>query len=79
MSKKFDDVLQTLGNEDKPLAAEAIYSLSDLTDDDLARLRAIWGAIPVDRRRTLVHRLVEAAETNFDMDFAAVTRLVHQN
>src|SRR5437763_12365825 len=75
MSKKFDDVLEMLGNEDKPLTAEAIYGLSDLPDDDLGRLRATWGAIPVDRRRSLVHRLVEAAETNFDMDFAAVTRL----
>src|SRR5690349_4859348 len=75
MSKKFDDVLQTLGNEDQPLTAEAIYSLSDLPDDDLARLRSIWGAVPVNRRRTLVHRLVEVAETNFEMDFTAVTRL----
>ncbi len=75
MSKKFDDVLLTLGNEDQPLTAQMIYSLSDLNDADLSRLRAVWGAIPVDRRRTLVHRLVEAAETNFDMDFAAVTRL----
>src|SRR5262245_43304928 len=75
MSKKFDEVLHTLGDDAQPLTAQAIYSLSDLNDDDLARLRAIWGAIPVERRRTLVHRLVDAAETNFDMDFNAASRL----
>jgi HEAT repeat protein len=75
MGKKFDDVLQTLGSAEKPLPAKAIYGLSDLNDADLKRLGAAWGAIPLERRRQLIRRVVEAAETNFDMDFTAVTRL----
>ncbi len=75
MGKKIDDVLQILRSAERPLTAQAIYGLSDLSDEDLNQLRASWGAIPVERRLLLVRRLVEVAETNFEMDFAAVTRL----
>jgi|SRR5581483_355028 HEAT repeat protein len=75
MATKFDAVLVNLQDVDRPLAAETIYGLSDLNTDDLKRLGAVWGGIPLERRRSLIHRLVEAAETNFDMDFGAVTRL----
>jgi HEAT repeat protein len=75
MATKFDAVLVNLQDADRPLAAETIYGLSDLNTDDLKRLGAVWGGIPLERRRSLIHRLVEATETNFDMDFGAVTRL----
>ncbi len=75
MATKFDALLVNLQDADHPLAAETIYGLSDLNTDDLKRLGAVWGGIPLERRRSLIHRLVEAAETNFDMDFGAVTRL----
>lgn len=75
MATKFEAVLVNLQDADQPLAAETIYGLSDLNADDLKRLSAVWGGIPLERRRPLIHRLVEAAETNFDMDFGAVTRL----
>src|SRR5690349_1236124 len=75
MAKNFDTVLHDLGDADQPLKAETIYSLSDLNNDELQSLRAAWGAIPTERRRTLVQRVAEATETNFDLDFSAFTRL----
>jgi hypothetical protein len=75
MLRKFEEILRTVGDPDQPLIAKAIYSLSDLNDDDLGRLKANWGAIPVERRRSLMRRLVEASETNFDLDFGAVVHL----
>jgi HEAT repeat protein len=75
MATNFSDVLQELGSADQPLKADAIYGLSGLSEEDLKALQAAWGAIPVERRRSLVQRLSEAAETNFDMDFEGVTRL----
>jgi len=72
---KLDETLRVLNDVDQPLSANAIYNLSDIEPNDLERLGAAWGAIPVDRRRSLVSRLAEAAETNFELDFSAVTRL----
>ena len=75
MAAKFETVLVNLQDTDHPLAADTIYGLSDLNEADLKRLSAVWGGIAPERRRSLIHRLMEAAETNFDMDFGAVTRL----
>jgi hypothetical protein len=74
-SKSITEILAEIADVEKPLAAETIYRLSDLNDEDLKIVQAQWGAIDVDRRRTLVHRLAETSETNFDMDFSAFTRL----
>ncbi len=73
--EKLNETLRVLHDTDQPLSANAIYSLSDMEKDDLERLSAAWGAIPVERRRSLVRRLAEAAETNFELDFGAFTRL----
>lgn len=75
MAKSFDDILNELVDLDKPLAAETIYRLSDLAGDDLKALSARWGGIDAERRKTLIERLTEISETNFELDFAAVTRL----
>src|SRR5258708_27342033 len=75
MAKNFDEVLRDLGDADQPLKADTIYGLSDLHADDLKRLQAAWGAIPTERRRSLVQRMAETIETNFDLDFADLARL----
>lgn len=70
-----DDTLHALTSAERPLTAAMIYRLSDLADADLARLRVEWPHIPSERRVALVKQLGEVSETNFDMDFASVTRL----
>src|SRR5258706_15878931 len=75
MPKTFEDILRELSDVDHPLAAEAIYRVSDVDENGIKTLQTFWGKIPVDRRLTLIQRLNEAAETNFDMDFSAVTRV----
>ncbi len=70
-----DDTLQALTASDRPLTAAMVYRLSDLGEADLVRLRADWPQIPAERRVKLVQHLGEVSETNFDMDFAQVTRL----
>jgi HEAT repeat protein len=75
MATNFQDTLAVLKNDEQPITAEAIYSLSDLHGENLQSLTAAWGAIPVERRQTLIQRLIDTAETNFDMDFNAVARL----
>src|SRR5260221_2067338 len=74
MPRTFEEILRDLSDVDQPLPAEAIYRLSDLNEEGIKSLQTFWGKIPTDRRLTLVQRLSEAAETNFDMDFTAGTR-----
>lgn len=75
MDTKIQDVVQVLSDVDAPLTAKVIYSLSDMSDADRQSLAVHWGIIPIERRRLLIQRLTEASETNFEMDFGAVTRV----
>ena len=75
VSITFDELLQTLSNTDGPFPAATIYSLSNIQEEEFRRLTTAWGGFPVERRRSLMHRIAEVTETNFDMDFREVTRL----
>ena len=75
MASKIDLALDVLTKPETTLTAKAMYSLSDLEGADKAKLYEVWGTIPLERRRLLMHRISELTETNFDMDFSAVTKL----
>lgn len=75
MSAKIEHALEILLDPDAPLTAKAIYNLSDLAGEDKDRLYREWGTIPLERRRKLMARITEIAETNFEMDFSTLTRL----
>ncbi|HML22532.1 MAG TPA: HEAT repeat domain-containing protein [Aggregatilinea sp.] len=74
-TSKFERTLTLLHDPQASFAAEAIYSLSDLAGAEWDAFRATWPDLPVERRRDLVLRLVETAETNFELDFSAVIHL----
>jgi HEAT repeat protein len=69
---KFQRTLTLLRNPEASFTAEAIYSLSDLDGERLGAFQAMWSELPVERRRSLIARLVETAETNFELDFSAI-------
>ncbi|MGQ9849700.1 MAG: HEAT repeat domain-containing protein [Aggregatilineaceae bacterium] len=69
---RFQRAVALLLDTDAPFTAETIYSLSDLEGEYLERFRTLWPEIPVERRRSLILRLVETAETNFELDFSAI-------
>ncbi len=71
-SVRFQHTVALLRDPDASFTAEAIYTLSDLGGAQLAQFRALWGEMPVARRRTLIARLVETAEMNFELDFSAI-------
>jgi len=75
MAEPFENVIRAISSADEPLTAATMYRLSDINSEDLGKLQAAWGAIPVERRLVLVQRLGEIAEMNFDMNFSAVIRL----
>lgn len=69
---QFQRALDILRDPDAPFTAEMIYSLTDLYGERLTAFRELWEQLSTERRRNLVKRLVETAETNFELDFSAI-------
>lgn len=63
------ELLDELRDADTPLRAALVYRLSEPSPADLEAVQAAWGEVPVERRRLLVSRLVQASEMNFELDF----------
>ena len=49
-----------------------LAQLSGLTDSDISSMGRLWASVPVERRRTLIERLVTMAENNIDLDFTSI-------
>jgi hypothetical protein len=69
---RFQRTVDLLNNPDAPLTADVIRSLSDLDGNLLDSFLALWPRLAVERRRSLISRLVETAETNFELDFSTI-------
>lgn len=61
--------LNVLKTSDSALNSTLIYGLSQLDEVGIKRLAPIWTALDGQYRRTLMHELVEASETNFELDY----------
>ncbi|MDP3047559.1 MAG: HEAT repeat domain-containing protein [Chloroflexota bacterium] len=75
MSVLNDEILHALASPARAPRAKVLMALSDADSGSVRLLRASWGEIPVERRRLIVHRLVEIAEDNFEADFHQVLRI----
>lgn len=73
-SFSLQDTLAALADESLAvLPAGAVYSLSNMIDeDDIAAFRTAWGALAVNRRRTLIDYLAEIGEVNFELDYEPI-------
>lgn len=69
-----DQLMRHLADEETPLAVAQLYHLSDLSGKKLARFCETWPRVSVERRRQLLGFLIEIAESNFEVDFAAAFR-----
>ncbi len=68
----FEALIENLIDEAAPLRAALLYRLSEPTQEDLEKLGAVWGSVPLERRRLLLSRMVEASETAYDFNFSTV-------
>jgi HEAT repeat protein len=66
--------IEMLRDSETTITAEAIRSLSDLSAAEMLILASQWESIPAERRQTLITRLGELSETNFDLNFSTVAR-----
>jgi HEAT repeat protein len=67
----FNEKLDAVGKDKRPTHA-ALTFLSDLGSADRSDFRENWPALPTERRRFIVHELVQMAEDNIDLDFRHV-------
>jgi hypothetical protein len=72
MNDKFESMLENLQSPQEPLKAALLYRLSAPLPEDLAAFQAAWPGTPVERRRLLLSRMLEAAEASFELDFREI-------
>ena len=75
MTTPFEELLEELLRSDAFSVGARLHEFSHLAAEGAAALAEIWPSIPDPVRRTLVTRLVELAEADFEMDFGSVFRL----
>jgi HEAT repeat protein len=70
-----EDTLKNLQDEAEPISVAGLYALSGLDRASLDQVRAVWGALPADRRQAAMRHLVDITEDNFEVDFSPIYRL----
>lgn len=78
-TEELKEALEQLAETSGGIPFSRLYTLSDLTGDRLPMFGAVWETLPVERRRRLVHALVELAEASFQVNFDAVFRYCLQD
>ena len=68
------DVLATLSDSDGPLPDSTLAELSELKPRELALLAQAWDSTAQQRRREVVSRLAELADSNIELSFHGIFR-----
>lgn len=69
-----EQVIAELSNPDQPLLNSNLAELSTLTSTEQELFEHSWAAIEPERRRQIVHRLVELADENLELNFDSIFR-----
>jgi HEAT repeat protein len=72
MSLPIEEIVTSLSNPDKSLVNSSLAQLSSLSSAELKPLDEAWETIEPKRRRQIMHRLVELAEDNFELNFDSI-------
>ena len=75
MKIPFQQLIQALLDENSPLNPRFLYRLSDLDEDELDQLLAVWTQIPVWRRRALFEDLEVLGESDYLLSFEGMAVL----
>ncbi|MFC1932932.1 HEAT repeat domain-containing protein [Chloroflexota bacterium] len=67
-----EETIVELSNSDKPLLHSRLTELSNLSSEELEFFKHSWAAIKPERRRQIIHRLVELAEENLELNFDCI-------
>lgn len=64
--------LNTLRENDGTVNATLYYGLSGLEPSEIRQLAPVWAELTPEYRRKLLRELVEASETNFELDYSTL-------
>jgi HEAT repeat protein len=71
-SSSIRETIAELGNRNSRLLNSRLADLSNLNPEELQALEQVWATIKPKRRRQVMHRLVELAEDNFELNFDSI-------
>jgi HEAT repeat protein len=74
MLSEFDLALSELRDETRPLSSQALVRLSGASREQTAAFARAWRDLGQERKREAITQMVELAEANFELDFAALLR-----
>lgn len=69
---EFKRYLSTLRDASTELSVAGLQHLDSLTAEEAEALRSVWPEVDAERRRRVVHHLMELVEDNVDLNFDAV-------
>lgn len=69
-----DEIVNELVDNDQPLLNSRLTGLSNLSPEDLEVFKHAWITIAPERRRQIIHRLVELAEDNIVLNFDTILK-----
>ena len=72
MSSSIEKTIADLGNNHNRLPTSRLVDLSNLNSAELGLFEQAWAKIKSKRRQQIVHRLVELAEDNFELNFDSI-------
>jgi len=75
LSPEFVQALDTIQETTSDLSFSSLYGLSNLGQEERARLAEVWSQVDLLQRRQIVQALIEIAEASFLVDFGALFRL----
>lgn len=72
MSSPIREIIVGLGDRGSRLLSSKLAELTDLEPEELRALEQVWVTIEPKRRQQIIHRLVELAEDNFELNFDSI-------
>jgi len=69
-----EQVIAELGKREEPLLNSRLTELSNLNAAEIKSFKKTWALIESERRRQIVHRLVELADDNVELNFNNIFR-----
>lgn len=72
MSSPVREIIAGLSDPNSRLLSSKLADLTNLEPEELQALEEVWVTIEPKRRRQIVHRLVELAEDNFELNFDSI-------
>ena len=74
MSLSTRDIITNLSNSSRSILNSDLIALSNLNSEELNFFEQEWVAIELKRQRHIIYRLVELAESSFELDFNSIFR-----